>query len=132
MGSSADFSTSTLTLLTPGRSENRTGLFPSRVASSCRARSVTEFRLTARAASNGPLPLDGSLELSDFHLLQDLGLVTAVQSLAELRNALGVGHGRAQRIPSLERHTRRAMNASRTVAEFLLATWHQRRNESSS
>ena len=56
------------------------------------------------------------------------GLITAVQNLAEMRNALGVGHGRARRIPALERHARLAMNASRTVAEFLLATWHERRD----
>jgi hypothetical protein len=54
-------------------------------------------------------------------------MVTAVQNLAELRNALGVGHGRAQRVPALERHARLAMNASRTIAEFLLATWHERK-----
>jgi hypothetical protein len=58
------------------------------------------------------------------------GLVTAVQNLAELRNALGMGHGRAQRAPALERHARLAMNASRTVAEFLLATWHERQGAS--
>jgi abortive infection Abi-like protein len=55
------------------------------------------------------------------------GLVTSVQNLAELRNALGLGHGRAQRIPALERHARLAMNASRTIADFLLSTWHERK-----
>ena len=55
------------------------------------------------------------------------GLVTTVQNLAELRNAMGVGHGRAQRVPALERHARLAMNASRAVAEFLLSTWHERK-----
>lgn len=55
------------------------------------------------------------------------GLVTAVQNLAELRNALGAGHGRAQRVPALERHARLAMNASHTVAAFLIATASERR-----
>jgi hypothetical protein len=55
------------------------------------------------------------------------GLVTAVQNLAEFRNAIGAGHGRAQRVPALERHARLAMNASHTVAAFLIATWTQRR-----
>ena len=55
------------------------------------------------------------------------GLVTAVQNLAELRNALGVGHGRALRVPALERHARLAMNSSRTLADFLLTTWHERK-----
>ena len=54
------------------------------------------------------------------------GLVTTVQNLAELRNALGVGHGRGQRVPALERHARLAMNASYTVCAFLLATWNER------
>ena len=55
------------------------------------------------------------------------GLVTAVQNLTELRNALGLGHGRAQRVPALERHARLAMNSSRTIADFLLSTWHERK-----
>ena len=50
-----------------------------------------------------------------------------MQNLAEVRNALGVGHGRAQRVAALERHARLAMNASRTVADFLLTTWHERK-----
>jgi len=57
------------------------------------------------------------------------GLVTTVQNLAELRNAIGAGHGRAQRMPALERHARLAMGASSTVADFLLSTWHARRDE---
>jgi hypothetical protein len=55
------------------------------------------------------------------------GLVTTIQNLAELRNALGVGHGRPQRVPALERHARLAMNASHTVSDFLLSTWHDRK-----
>jgi plasmid stabilization system protein ParE len=54
------------------------------------------------------------------------GLVTAVQNLAELRNALGLGHGRAQRVPALERHARLAMNASYAASAFLLSTWTER------
>jgi Abortive infection C-terminus len=56
------------------------------------------------------------------------GLVTTVQNLAELRNAIGVGHGRPQRVPALERHARLAMGASSTVADFLLSTWYARRD----
>jgi hypothetical protein len=58
------------------------------------------------------------------------GLVTAVQNLAELRNAIGLGHGRAQRVPALDRHARLAMNASYTVAAFLIATWSDRKGNS--
>lgn len=56
-------------------------------------------------------------------------LTTAVQSLAELRNELGLGHGKTQPTPALSRHARLSLNASRTVAEFLLETWHARRDE---
>jgi hypothetical protein len=54
-------------------------------------------------------------------------LVTCVQSLAELRNQVGLGHGRTRRNPALRRHGQLAFNATRTVSEFLLQTWHTRR-----
>lgn len=54
-------------------------------------------------------------------------LITTVQSLAELRNELGSGHGRVQPSPALTRHARLAFNAAVTVSEFLLDTWHARR-----
>jgi hypothetical protein len=81
---------------------------------------ATELRLSREAV---PASAKGSEAAQ--RVLQ--GLVTAVQNLAELRNALGLGHGRAQRVPALERHARLAMNASRTVADFLLSTWHERK-----
>jgi hypothetical protein len=57
-------------------------------------------------------------------------LVTAVQRLAELRNELGLGHGRTKASPAMTRHARLAFNAASTVAEFLLDTWHERRGDS--
>lgn len=54
-------------------------------------------------------------------------LSTAVQSLAELRNQLGTGHGRNKRSAALTRHARLAFNAASGVAEFMLDTWHERR-----
>jgi hypothetical protein len=54
-------------------------------------------------------------------------LVTTIQSLAELRNTIGSGHGRTARSPALTRHARLAFNASVAVSEFLLDTWHVRR-----
>lgn len=54
-------------------------------------------------------------------------LVTTIQSLAELRNQIGGGHGRARRSPAVSRHARLAFNASVTVVEFLIETWHERR-----
>ena len=55
-------------------------------------------------------------------------LVTAVQRLAELRNELGLGHGRAAASPALTRHARLAFTLSAGVSEFLLDTWHERRS----
>ena len=54
-------------------------------------------------------------------------LVTTVQSLAELRNELGLGHGRRTTSPALGRHARLAATAARGVSEFVLETWHVRR-----
>lgn len=54
-------------------------------------------------------------------------MTTAVQSLAELRNELGIGHGRTAPSPALGRHARLAANAARTVVEFVLETWHDRK-----
>lgn len=55
-------------------------------------------------------------------------LATAVQSLAELRNELGLGHGKTRPSPAFARHARLAFNASRAVTEFLLETWRARRD----
>lgn len=54
-------------------------------------------------------------------------LITTIQSLAELRNELGIGHGRDRRSPALARHARLAFHAAITISDFLLATWHVRR-----
>jgi hypothetical protein len=54
-------------------------------------------------------------------------LVTTVQSLAELRNALGTGHGPSRQSAALTRHARLAFNSSLAVATFLLDTWHERK-----
>lgn len=53
-------------------------------------------------------------------------LVTTIQSLAELRNELGIGHGQSTRSVALARHARLALNATVTVAEFVLDTWQAR------
>lgn len=54
-------------------------------------------------------------------------LITTIQSLAELRNELGLGHGRVRPSPALTRHARLAFNSSVAVCEFLMDTWHERR-----
>lgn len=66
---------------------------------------------------------------SAHRVLQNLS--TAVQSLAELRNELGLGHGRTAPSPAFARHARLAFNSSRAVVEFLLETWHERRRSES-
>lgn len=53
-------------------------------------------------------------------------LVTTIQSLAELRNELGIGHGQSTRSVALTRHARLALNATVTIAEFVLDTWQAR------
>lgn len=53
-------------------------------------------------------------------------LVTTVQSLAELRNELGIGHGQSKRSVALARHARLALNATVTIAEFVFDTWQSR------
>jgi hypothetical protein len=58
-------------------------------------------------------------------VLQNLS--SAVQGLAELRNELGLGHGRTTPSPALARHARLAANSARAVTEFILDTWHERR-----
>jgi hypothetical protein len=63
-------------------------------------------------------------------VLQNLS--TTVQSLAELRNELGLGHGRTTPSPAFARHARLAFNSARAVVEFLLETWHERRRAAES
>lgn len=58
-------------------------------------------------------------------------LVTCVHSLSELRNQLG-GHGQSRRSPGKRRHAELAFNSARTVAEFLLQTWHEQPRNSAS
>jgi hypothetical protein len=53
-------------------------------------------------------------------------LVTTIQSLAELRNELGIGHGKSTRSVALTRHARLALNATVTISEFVLDTWQVR------
>lgn len=53
-------------------------------------------------------------------------LVTTVNSLSELRNELGIGHGQSTRSAALARHARLALNATVTIAEFVLDTWQAR------
>jgi hypothetical protein len=59
-------------------------------------------------------------------------LVTTVQRLTELRNELGLGHGRTTPSAAATRHARLAFTAASGVARFLLDTWHSRKPERAS
>jgi hypothetical protein len=82
---------------------------------------ASELKLTREA-----VPQSAKGSRASHKVLQNL--TTVVQSLAELRNELGLGHGRTAPSPALSRHARLAANAARTVVEFLLETWHVRRD----
>jgi AbiJ N-terminal domain 3/Abortive infection C-terminus len=73
----------------------------------------------------GAVPDDAKGSLAAVKALR--ALVTTVQSLAELRNALGTGHGPSRRSAALTRHARLAFNSSIAVTTFLLDTWHERK-----
>lgn len=82
---------------------------------------ANELKLTREA-----VPQSSKGSRASHKVLQNL--TTVVQSLAELRNELGIGHGRTAPSPALSRHARLAANAARTVVEFVLETWHVRRD----
>ena len=78
--------------------------------------------LLALSAESVPASARGS-EASQ-KILQTL--VTTVGTLAELRNELGIDHGKSERSAALARHARLALNVTVTVAEFILGTWQDR------
>ena len=77
------------------------------------------------ALSRESVPSSAKGSAAAQRVLQNLS--SAVQGLAELRNELGLGHGRTTPSPALARHARLAANAARTVVEFVLETWHERK-----
>ncbi len=54
-------------------------------------------------------------------------MTNVVGSLAEMRNAMGTGHGKASSSPALARHARMAAHAAQGIGGFLLETWQARR-----
>lgn len=70
--------------------------------------------------------VEGNVKGSEASHLVLRALTTSVQGIAELRNQLGLGHGRATRSSLQPRHGRLALNSTVTITEFLLDTWHAR------
>jgi abortive infection Abi-like protein len=79
-----------------------------------------ELRLSAESVPGGKKGSEAAVKTLR-------ALVTTIQAIAELRNEIGIGHGRAYSSPALTRHGRLAFNAAVTVVEFVLDTWHVRR-----
>jgi hypothetical protein len=89
------------------------------------------YKATAKALKINREAVPGNRKGSEAAQRILVNLATAVQSMAELRNELGLGHGKTSNSPALERHARLSFNASRTVVEFVLQTWHQRKRQGS-
>jgi hypothetical protein len=95
-----------------------------------RTASLTDlYKLVAKELrlSRESVPTSAKGSAAAHRVLQNLA--TSVQGLAELRNELGLGHGRTAPSPALARHARLAANSARAVVEFVLETWHERKRE---
>lgn len=87
------------------------------------------YKATARALCINREAVDDSVRGSQAaqRILQNLS--SLVQGMAELRNELGIGHGRTTNSAAMERHARLAFNSARTAVEFILETWHHRKGQ---
>jgi Abortive infection C-terminus len=84
-----------------------------------RAELMDLYKTTAKALRVSRDSVPGSAKGSQTaqRILQNLA--STVQGLTELRNELGLGHGRAKPSPGLSRHARLSASSARTVVEFL-------------
>lgn len=89
------------------------------------------YKATAKALKINREAVRGNRKGSEAAQKVLQNLATSVQAMAELRNELGLGHGKTSNSPAIERHARLAFNAARTVVEFVLQTWHQRKKQGS-
>lgn len=71
------------------------------------------------------VPGDDAASKAARNALQALSNVLG--SLAEMRNAMGTGHGKARPSAALGRHARLAAHAAQGLGGFLLETWQARR-----
>ncbi len=60
------------------------------------------------------------------------GLSGVAVGIAELRNALGTGHGKATSVPLSARHAHLAIGSASTFCRFLLETLRDRRTAANS
>jgi hypothetical protein len=75
------------------------------------------------------IPEDSRASSAVKNMLRNLQSV--VQNVAEARNALGTGHGRAEESHAQVRHAHLVFNATVTIAEFIAETWEARMPPSS-
>lgn len=85
------------------------------------------FKKTTTALALRPQDIAEDSRGSDAAKKTLRAMVPLVQGLAELRNEFGLGHGRARSASVPARYGRLAFNASVTLVEFLLETWHVRK-----
>lgn len=76
------------------------------------------------------VPANAKASQTTKRILQNVA--SSVQGLTELRNEVGSGHGKTFRSAAQPRHARLALNATRTVVEFVLDTWEHRRQTAAS
>lgn len=81
------------------------------------------FKAAAKALELSKSAVESDTKGSDAVTGLLRGLVATVQSLGELRNTVGTGHGRSNPSAAEPRHARLALNAAVTVTEFLFDAW---------
>lgn len=83
------------------------------------------YGMASRALGIHGEAVPGSSRASDAVRTMLRSLATAVQSISEVRNTIGTGHGRGAHSPAERRHARFVFNATVTIAEFVADTWAQ-------
>lgn len=81
------------------------------------------FKAVSRSLDFRSDVVGGDAEASEAVVALLRGLAATVQSLAELRNSAGTGHGRSTEAAVEKHHARLALNAAVAVTEFLFSVW---------
>ncbi|UBQ01880.1 abortive infection family protein [Curtobacterium sp. TXMA1] len=98
-----------------------------RVESSDREDLPKLYRKTAEALGIHAAAVPGDNRASDAIRGMLRSLAALVQNVAEARNAMGTGHGRATPSRAEPRHARLVFNATVAVAEYIAEVWARRR-----